>query len=363
MKKKLQFAFILFHILLIPFFLFSEMEKITDANYEEYYKAYLSLLLPEALTKKDFTAVEQLYQRLNSLRKTSYEPIFRAKLLTALEAKTLDLEGFSRKEVLFLLDYKDEMDQEKTQASLNYGLKYKYNQMTVAYAKSISQAYQPNSAEYLLCLFYMNEFNDFFSRLWKGKPEDSKLHKVFWDFRREHEGFANNLSVMAFTGIWQPLGDNLLLGTQPVLGLTLGKGFLFMEGSITLLVCGLIPTDHYSVLKNKEEITRTMFFRLYLGGEISFLVFVFGQHEIRLLTGIGGDGNFDFQSFNINAGLGYRYYFNEQKDWFIFSELRYDLINYENEGGTDLSGPALSLRAGFGLTINDPILRKINAGP
>lgn len=49
----------------------------------------------------------------------------------------------------------------------------------------------------------------------------------------------------------------------------------------------------------------------------------------------------------MNLGVGGRYYTEEFRDGFISFECRYNIVNYTNTGGTDLSGDAWVLRIGY----------------
>jgi hypothetical protein len=97
------------------------------------------------------------------------------------------------------------------------------------------------------------------------------------------------------------------------------------------------------------------YFGWYLGLDFGYEVVYFRRQGILLVSGIGWDGfstnpnraededpNW-INSFNYNIGVGYRLYFKKDIYRYIEFDVKYNFINYRNEGGTDLSGDAISI--------------------
>jgi len=105
----------------------------------------------------------------------------------------------------------------------------------------------------------------------------------------------------------------------------------------------------------------THFLGVYIGLDLGYELFRFENISFNLIGGIGYDA-FDalevnetcscetsrksLGSLNLNIGLGNKYYI---KNWnYIGVDLKYNIVDYNNPNGTDLSGNAITLNVIFG---------------
>jgi hypothetical protein len=88
-------------------------------------------------------------------------------------------------------------------------------------------------------------------------------------------------------------------------------------------------------------------------------------HELDILGGCGWDG-FDaleigktndpnrvtksINALNLNLGVGYRKYLKNKS--YVGIEMRYNVIDYQNRSGTDLTGNTVTVRLKFGTSRN-----------
>ena len=162
-------------------------------------------------------------------------------------------------------------------------------------------------------------------------------------------------SFAGFTaGMWVPVGRNFILGPHPSLGLVLGgwRGQWLAEFAMEFRFGEAI--HHYEVLyKNSVEISHK-YFGGFIGFHVGYAVANLKNTSIYLLGGLGLDG-FDaieiddqhdqavsINSLNLNSGLGFQHYDKKGGYWGI--ELLFNLIHYQNPGGTPLNGNGVTLR-------------------
>jgi hypothetical protein len=108
------------------------------------------------------------------------------------------------------------------------------------------------------------------------------------------------------------------------------------------------------------------FFGGYFGADVERTLLRLPKHQFDFLGGIGLDG-FDtietegqnsgtddgksINSLNVNLGLGYKYFYN--KTGFLGLDAKYNMVNYRNTGGTDLSGNTVTLGLTLGFLWNE----------
>ncbi len=71
-----------------------------------------------------------------------------------------------------------------------------------------------------------------------------------------------------------------------------------------------------------------------------------------LRPSVNGEGGKSIFALNLNGGLGYRFYIPPIESIYLNLQLRYHLVDYNNSGGTDLSGNVATMRLQFGFLGN-----------
>ncbi len=203
-----------------------------------------------------------------------------------------------------------------------------------------------------------NVFNSQLSNLFKS---DEKLcNTVFLQdlqatyYSSFSEAWEFNASIS--TGFWVPTGKNDILGAHPQLGFFMGGKRCRFEIGFSLLF-RLLPAAHeYTVKYEGVLYDTTGYFGWYLGMDLGYEIFYRKGNGIFLLAGTGWDAFASeyisederrvwINSFNLNSGVGYRYYYKEMETMssYIEVDFKYNFVDYKNPGGTDLSGNAVSV--------------------
>ena len=256
---------------------------------------------------------------------------------------------------------KDENNLEKVAIESNLKVYENFYNETVLYAKRHLNDFPEDSVSYLLLKFYSNDFPYFFKTIWDGEKEDSSLHEIFWEKRRDYKNDVD-FQFQIFSGAYLPVGNLGSIGYHLIIG---GAFFSFQTAIFQLDLVGslrlLSSMDKYTVMVMNTEQETDYYFGRYLGVEVSCAVFRSNIVDIQLLAGLGYEDfntlsySYELQkwlrTFNVNTGLGLRIYSFKKINSFINIQARYNFLFYKNDGGTDLSGGACAIRIGFGTKI------------
>jgi len=165
------------------------------------------------------------------------------------------------------------------------------------------------------------------------------------------------------SGIWIPFDYASLLGIHPLIGFQGGIRFKKMTYNLALSFKFGKSKNEYEILVDGNLRTTDEFFGGYIAADIEREILKFRKHEFDLLGGVGYD-SFDaihvnteddnpendvshlIGSANINFGLGYRYYMKYKR--YIGIQGKYNFVNYNNPGGTPLSGNTVTVSLIFG---------------
>jgi hypothetical protein len=183
----------------------------------------------------------------------------------------------------------------------------------------------------------------------------SSYDSIITDIRSE---FITYMGVTA--GYWMPTGNASALGDHPEVGFVMGGMRHGYSLDLMIAVRFLDAPSPYLVPKKGIPTSTADFLGTYFAGQYGLDVLSEKNYDVSLLTGIGYDGfnaipssganandNVNVHSWNVNLGVGGRYYTEEFRDGFISWECRYNIVNYTNTGGTDLSGDAWVFRVGY----------------
>ncbi len=173
---------------------------------------------------------------------------------------------------------------------------------------------------------------------------------------REFGGFSYGMSV----GQWHPLGNLSILGDHVTTGCFIGgrsKGFWF---NIPVgLSFGNSPNYYYT--KNGDSVYNTNhFFGYLIGLDFGQALYRTRRTELAVIAGMAYEGAEvlyiqdetgnkkdilkNINTLNLNGGLEYKLYLRHVRktdkylDSYLALQARYNLVNYKNTGGTDLSG-------------------------
>jgi hypothetical protein len=169
---------------------------------------------------------------------------------------------------------------------------------------------------------------------------------------------AENYQEYAITsGTWIPTGWNQALGVHPLLGFAGGVWHNRMLYELNMEFRFVETPRDYTVIYQGAPLSQKKYFGGYLGMHVGYGFICQPMTTVYGLVGIGYDG-FDavegddthdplsINSVNFNVGSGIRHF--NKDGGFIGIEATYDVINYNNPGGTLLNGNAVTVRLVWG---------------
>jgi hypothetical protein len=192
------------------------------------------------------------------------------------------------------------------------------------------------------------------------KTPDISLEKSDYSISAE----AFDFQAALLTGVWIPTGNNDVLGVHPQFGGYVGAKRGCFEVGISGLLSFVNAPQRYSVEYEGVVYDTKHYFGLCLGVDLGYEILYFRKNGFLLSAGLGYDWflaeyfESDEQykyigSFFLNSGAGYRRYIFESRYGAVYLEVqvKYKLLDYKNEGGTDLSGDAVTIGLNVGKII------------
>jgi hypothetical protein len=163
------------------------------------------------------------------------------------------------------------------------------------------------------------------------------------------------------SGVWIPQNNLSILGPHPYIGFGFGgkiKSFWF---ELSFNYKFVDSPNSYQVILNDSLRTTNNFYGTYVGLDVGYQFFVFKNNSFDLIGGVASDGftaiyinipdsddniRKRLESLNLNIGLGYKYFFNARR--YLGLDIKYNFVDFENPGGTDLSGNVITISLKFG---------------
>ena len=214
--------------------------------------------------------------------------------------------------------------------------------------------------ERFFVLIYSNNFNETFEIL-KTKDYEGTLLQELYLNELEYNKNKKKSYYGVMAGVWIPLGNLKVVGTHPFIGFRTSVKYKKLIIAPTLGFKAGGSTNKYQVFKNDSVYDTDHFFGVYIGIDFDFEMFKIKNSSFSLIGGVASDlfdalsaddPNSDddivktINSLNLNFGLGYRLFINQSK--FIGLEFKYNIVDFKNNLGTNLSGDALSINLIYG---------------
>ncbi len=314
------------------------------------------------------------------------EPLFRFKILYAIERQTFSEMDFKKDVWKYLLRYKEHIAiKERNPAErlpiferiLRYYLYDDYladefDGLTLLLAEENRLKTKPGTAEHVLSTFYANQFDQAIRMLKTDNRFRYTRLKRFYDQEVHETRFAPERHFAVFSGMWLPQGKNRLLGNHPTIGLMLGIKRLKTLVDFSVAVRFLASKNEYLVKYQGEVLQTDHYLGYYFGIDLGYELWRNLRHEWDLIGGVALDGFDQVQTntsddekgktlatLNLNLGVGYRFYFEEYSAKYLGFEARFNFASYNNKGGTDLSGNSISLRIVYAWSGNEQKYKKL----
>jgi hypothetical protein len=295
------------------------------------------------------------------------EEIYRAEVLLTISSKK-SLDDYDSGFLGYLLTYKNDVKANENGAKSNYAEDpsseiAEYNTFTTTLAKELKSNQKDGSIEFLVCEFYANNFSPLLTALENNHLAGTTLQQAYGNFKKElRDSFSGHTGFIA--EYWLPTHKAKILGNHPGVGFSFGFKFARFSVDMTCVGRFLKSKNTYSTFFHDSLYTTKRYSGSYVGLDLEHLLVQGNQSGISLLGGIARDAitlikedkktgqeRVDIASLNLNLGLGYRYY-NTTFKRYVGIQARFNLLDYNTNGGTNLSGNAVSVRLTFGLTRN-----------
>ena len=296
------------------------------------------------------------------------EPITRTRILLALNDHAFDENIYDSTIVDDVLNYIYRMES-KTPADLysgyesyfgNVPIRGDYDYFTQNLADTLLSRGFDTPLELLFCQFYANIVTNPLKAIQTDALYNSTDIKTYYLQRANKCLSYIGYNINFFTGAWIPTGNASLLGTHPLIGIQGGIKYKKMTYNLTLAFKLGQSANDYVILKDGYYDTTNYFLGGYVGLDIDREIYKGRKNEIDLLAGIGYDGfesiktdnNSDanaghsINSLNTNFGLGYRHFY--KKNHYIGLQAKYNIVNYNNKGGTNLMGDCYTITISIG---------------
>ncbi len=222
-------------------------------------------------------------------------------------------------------------------------------------------------AEEFLIKFYTRPDSVAFSQLDSLKYQSSIIGKKYVASKNYHNkihGFSSNIQM----GMWLPNGPLSTLGSHPYIAYNLGgRGEVIMVDYTFGLRFG-DAKNNYTVLKDGIYYNSNNYISWFTGADIGCKLFRTRKSEFDFLVGLGYEeiqtlyepvvedvaNTQSVKSFYANAGLAYKIYVRDavikgkHKRSYFSLQAKYNYVNYNNRGGTDLTGNAIIVGLVYG---------------
>lgn len=336
-----------------------------------WYNAYY--LIPELYQKNDINLLDSLLQYIE-LRCRVNDDLINFKVLKQIAQGSFNEDIYKDRYITRTLErYQKTINNLKTiRSGVSRPLPYSYlptllsqtsdtfNHFLQQTAITLHDGNSRPALEQWLIDYYANPSDSLLSRL-KDSTFSSTIIQKDYALQNYHANERAGMIFSASAGAWIPNGDIALLGTHPYINVHMGgRGRKFMAG-ITVGAKFIKSPNHYSVLRKDSLHSSNSFVGYYAGFDMGYSLMETNKSEFDVIGGIGYDGlttlsiehdddtkdiSQTIHSLNLNAGLGYKYWF--KGGGFIGLDAKYNFLFYNNKGGTSLSGNVLTVGVTLG---------------
>jgi hypothetical protein len=220
--------------------------------------------------------------------------------------------------------------------------------------------------------FYLHPSDSMYTLLESDDLKDTKLARLY------HQPVAGELTdwlyhMAAAAGVWIPYDKLTKVGAHPTIGGYAGVRHNRMIYNLGLGIAVGRSLNNYNVFYNDSLYSSDNFMGINIALEAGRQLISWRRHELELLCGLDlgmmevlsltnnpDDKNDDESRFlkspSMHLGASYRYYLKNERYFGLSS--RYQFLNFNNKGGTNLRGNALTITIEYGIGTNPWINKK-----
>lgn len=286
------------------------------------------------------------------------EPQFTFKILYAIENGNFSEKLYEKNNAVWLMrQHKKNLDAVTVNKSAEYDHYRKYYRHTQAMAASLLHRSSLTSLERLFLRYYAG--NSYDLDVLETIEFGGTLLQAQYHAEQKKDADRTGTYAEAYGGAWAPMGNMSLLGTHPYLGFGAGwRGKRLLVG-VGLTFAFIKASNTYTVVEDGVTYGTRHFFQLYGGLDAAYELVKMKKQDILLLGGIGIDGmdvlavgkgddqiTKSLAALNLNAGLSYRFWL--RKYGYLGVNTKFNYMTYNNKGGTDISGNAVTIGLVYG---------------
>lgn len=307
------------------------------------------------------------------------EPIYRARVLLALQEGKFGDYFFSDAPLWYIFNYDTRLDM------IRAGYYYAYDrdrplygyirpggefdEFTMWLGGEMMKKYEPGSVEYLVAEFYSEygSSEELFLKLQTDEYSGTALGKEYRSTVRLQLD-KGDLHYAFVGGVWVPSGDLAELGVHPEFGFLMGFKQKRMSYDLAMIFKFGKPGKPYMAKREGVWEETDEFFGGYIGLEVGYDILQARRHEIQLSGGVAFDGIDVFKedkknnlkavsanSLNLNVGVGYRFYTG--RDFYLGLRARYNFVDYSRNGNIKQAGNVVTLGLQVGW-LNNPVKKQ-----
>lgn len=297
------------------------------------------------------------------------EEIIRCKILLAIENDNFNESIYDSDILDYIVSYKNlagSLRNKYVYMDTHYDWYYYTNQpdtlrnFTACLAKDLLERDDLEPIEIFFLKMYSNEFETAFSMLQSDEFLETKIQKYYLDkIKRYKRQIVSHGDFLL--GAWIPKGNLEIVGTHPFVGFRGGLQYYRLIADVSVGFKLDKSPNIYQVYTNDSVWNTDYFFGAFFGLDFALEMFRIKNSSFDLIGGAGYDG-FDalkvddpnsktditktINALNLNIGIGYKYNINPWK--YIGIDFKYNIVDYNNEMGTDLSGNTLTINLIYG---------------
>ncbi|MEW6015689.1 MAG: hypothetical protein AB1690_10235 [Candidatus Zixiibacteriota bacterium] len=240
---------------------------------------------------------------------------------------------------------------------------HEYNSFIERLASEVKDSVDATSVANAIATYYAAGRDSLLHKLSKGTYQGSciqaRYDREIDTLLEKRRNFANNWSLNA--GAWIPDGNLKWLGSKIEIGCQAGLRSRHYGADVTFFA--RFPNSQQPYLVNhRDSLYETdNFFGMYFGLDPVLRVYSSWNTSLEFFGGIGWDGIMaltaddlkenqgDYlNSLNLNLGFTLRLFYGPRHTRYWGLQARYNFLNYDTDGGTDLSGNSLSINLIWG---------------
>ncbi len=234
--------------------------------------------------------------------------------------------------------------------------------------EQINKAYLSPVEKFLL-QFYINPTDSIYPMLKGEQFNGTSLQRAYKVYQKSSTSLTGLHSSFLF-GAWCPTGNLSLIGVHPDIGLGFGGRINKLTLDAAINVRFLKSPKDYFIQVDSNYYTTNYFLGAYIGLNAAYELHRKKSHELDVLIGFGydvmdalpGDNKSgsptkglvkSLGSANGNFGLEYKLFVSQKTTTrqifnYISLALKYNVMQYDNAGGTNLTGNAFTFSFNYG---------------